>query len=148
MSVLFDWVRGFNARENWGDAFRMNGMVVILLDRLREVYRKRYDEHASFVIHSGFATSGHAPLSQHYKGNAIDFHINSTLSFVAQHKAVLAILTDLQVSQYIGFGIYPDWNSPGFHIDVRGVFARWGFIGKSQVSIEATMKHAEEKESA
>ena len=63
---------------------------------------------------------------------------------------MIEALNDLQVAEKVGFGIYPDWNSPGFHLDARGEWARWGYIGDkihfgiqgfSQVHVYAIEKH-------
>ena len=146
MSDLFNFIEGFGKNEKWGDPFKMNGIAVIVLEKVRYVFRLKYDPDASFVIHCGFETDGHTPNSQHYNGNAEDFHIKTSLSFLEQYHALLEIFSDLQIAQEVGFGIYPDWNSPGFHLDVRGKFARWGYIDGKQASLDATRKHAEDKE--
>lgn len=143
---MFQHIKGFSKEEKWGDPYQMDGIIVILLEKVRELYKKQYDENASFVIHEGYAKDGHTTNSYHYKGMAIDFHIKTRLSFVKQVRAVLKILTDLQFNYKVGLGIYPDWNNPGFHLDNRGKIARWGFIKDEMVSFENTLKHAETKE--
>jgi len=143
---MFEYIEGFSKGEKWGDPFKMNGFTILLLEKIRHIYRLKYDKDASFVIHCGFETSGHTPNSWHYKGYAVDFHIKSKLSFWNQYYAVLTILNDLQVAHLVGFGIYPDWNSPGFHLDTRGKIARWGFVDGEQVPLTVAVKHAKAKE--
>lgn len=146
MSDLFNFIEGFGKNEKWGDPYRMSGFTVILLEKIRKIYRERYDPDASFVIHCGYETDGHTPNSWHYKGQAVDFHIRTRLSFVGQVNDIIEIINDLQVAQLIGLGIYPDWNNKGFHLDDRGRIARWGYIGNEMVSFKNTLKHAEEQE--
>jgi hypothetical protein len=118
----------YNNKNAWGDPFRMNGFTLLLLSAIRATFREK-DPTATITIHAGFAIRGHSSKSQHYKGNAGDFHVNTTLSYPEQIECMLEALDDLQVAEKVGFGIYPDWNSPGFHIDDRGEWARWGYIG-------------------
>jgi hypothetical protein len=59
-----------------------------------------------------------------------------------QIKRVEEILRDWQLWGFVGLGIYPDWNRPGFHIDARGRKARWGYIAGKMVSYEAARDHA------
>lgn len=133
-------LRYFTEKEKWGDAGKMNPALLLLLDRLRHKIGK------PFVIHCGYEISGHSPSSRHYSGDAVDFHIEG-LSFPEAIDALLKALHDTdflgEVSAvYVGLGIYPDWNSAGFHIDLRGYSARWGRIGSEYVSFEKAYKHA------
>lgn len=77
---------------------------------------KRLDALREFVsypiiIHCGYASDGHVKDSQHYLGRAVDFHIKN-VSLINQY---------LMAERFIftGIGIYPDWNNPGLHCDVR-----------------------------
>ena len=146
MINLFDYIKGFSPDEPWGDSSKMSGLIVMLMEKVRTVYRDRYDPDASFVLHCGYEADGHVSGSQHYKGNAVDFHIKTKLSFPDQIEAITIILHELQVSNLCGIGIYPDWNSPGFHLDARGVPAQWGRIGTDYVGIDAAFKHAKGRE--
>lgn len=150
MRMLWAHIKGFKPAEKWGDPDKMNGLAVMLLEKVREAFRNHYDSEATFHLHAGYDTGGHSFGSEHYQGNALDFHIQTSLSYPEQVNAMLEILTCLQVASRVGMGIYPDWNSPGFHLDVRGEFARWGGVmkhGKQEyTSFDAAKKHAEEKE--
>ncbi len=125
--TIWELIEGFSPHEAWGKACAMNGFTLMLMSAIRKSIRKK-DPDAYVVIHAGFATDGHSAKSQHYEGNAVDFHFVTKLRYDEQVDLMLAVLKDLQVNGRVGFGIYPDWNSPGFHIDCRGSYARWGYI--------------------
>ena len=144
---LWDYIQGFSKEESWGKPERLNGMLLLVLDAVRTLFREK-DRTASFIINNAYATRGHAPKSQHYRGNAADFHIKSQLPFWQQILVVVDVLEQLQLTDRVGLGIYPDWRRPGFHLDVRGSKARWGKInGKpGYVSFEEAFVRARVKE--
>lgn len=127
MKNIWNMIEGFTPKEDWGSAENMNGFTLMLLSFLRKRIREK-DPEARVYIHAGFARDGHSKNSQHYKGNAVDFHFVTSMSYPLQIQFMLDSLKELQVHNKVGFGIYPDWNSPGFHIDDRGDMARWGYI--------------------
>ena len=133
--MIWDVVDHFNEREAWGDPEKMNGLLILLIDKIADILG------CGVIIHCGYEGDGHTPSSQHYTGNAIDFHLKTDLPFKDQIDNVMLALDELQVSDRVGVGLYPDWNSPGFHLDVRGVKARWGRIGE-YVSFEKAYEHA------
>jgi hypothetical protein len=118
----------------------MNGLLLLLLDAVRD----RWGD-AKFIIHCGFEADGHDKNSFHKTGSAADLHIDSALSFPNQIKRMETILKDLQVFDRVGLGIYPDWNNPGFHLDVRGSYARWGRIGETYVGYADAVERAKRK---
>lgn len=111
----------FLQKEAWGDPKKMSGLLLML------IYDIRYQSGWEMIIHCG--TQGkHCENSYHYKGMAADFHFNppnSSVNFKHQGIFLMEFLTQLQVDNSCGLGIYPEWNNPGFHLDVRGVKARW-----------------------
>ena len=134
--MLWDYVKHFNKEERWGSASSMNGLLVLLLDAVRDRIG------CPIAIHCGYESEGHIENSEHKRGNAVDFHFDSELSLLAQAKCLEATLRKLQVYDRVGLGVYPDWNNPGFHLDVRGYYARWGRIGQMYVSWEDALMHA------
>ena len=137
----------FHRRENWGDPEKMNPNLMFMLDR----FRRELPKGLWIKVHCGFDTMGHSENSQHYLGNAVDFHVVGCHILEAEshlHK----FLKSNDLFDYVGLGIYPDWNNPGFHIDVRGKYARWGYLapkegekdGKSISYIEALNKMRKE----
>jgi hypothetical protein len=139
-------IEGFTGDENWGGSEKVNIFLIMLMEKVMMAFRYRHDANAECIIHCGYEQSGHSACSQHYRGNATDFHINTKLPYFEQIPAMIGIITDLGASNHVGLGIYPDWNNPGFHLDVRGKIARWGFIGNEQVSLDAAARHARHKE--
>lgn len=124
--TVWDYVaEHFSPKENWGDPIKINGQLLITLYTLR-VYTDW-----PIIIHNAFETYGHSPNSQHYLGNASDWHFDiETITFHEQVEKVLTFVNNFQLRKAIGLGIYPAWNTPGFHLDVRGHYARWGWIGE------------------
>lgn len=156
---VFSHIEGFSVNEKWGLPHKMNGLLIMLLEKVRKLYLESYDPEARLSIHCGYERTGHASNSQHDQpmknskghemdriGNASDFHIVSKLSYSKQIEAMILILTDLQVEGIVGLGIYPDWNSPGFHLDVRGFKGRWGRVKGKYISFGDALKVAQEVE--
>ena len=137
---IWDVTDGFTHYEGWGDHSKMDGFVLMLITALRKAIRE-VDPSATIVVHVGYTLAGHSKNSQHYKGCAIDFHLNTTLRYDAQVDLVISTLRSLQVHERVGLGLYPDWNSPGFHIDTRGTMARWGYIAGVYSRFEDTYDH-------
>jgi len=130
--MSFDNLRYFKETENWGDASKMNGALLMILDEIRHQLDK------PIVIHCGYETSGHSEYSEHYDGNAVDFHVvGAELKSVAIR--ILDILQELQVDNRVGFGVYLDWNNKGFHLDLRGRKARWARIEGEYVNIKKSI---------
>jgi len=120
--MIWEKLKWFIKGEAWGNPDEMNGCLLLLLDAVREIVGQQ------FVIHCGYETEGHTPSSQHYLGNAVDFHILTTIPFQRQIDIMEATLNELQVADVVGLGLYPDWQNPGFHLDIRGNKARWGRV--------------------
>lgn len=142
--MLWNYIKNFSPKEAWGSAPAMNGTLILLMEAIRNLWGA--DE--GFVIHCGYESSGHATDSYHKKGDAVDFHIKSALTLPEQSLRLSKILLGLQVQSRVGLGIYPDWNNPGFHLDVRETYARWGRIGMSYVSYGDALEHARKKAGA
>ena len=121
----------FSRDENWGDPDKLNPTLLVLL------YIIRVETGWAIVIHNAYELSGHTDNSQHYKGNAADWHFVTPVTYKEQVDKVLSILNKWRLDDKVGIGIYPNWNNPGFHTDVRCEKARWGYIGDKQVSFEA-----------
>ena len=115
--VFVDIGKWFSPGEKWGDAKRMSPFLIFRLNKLREYIKK------PIVIHRGFDLDS---LS-HGTGEAADFHI------VDMH-----VIDQYLVAERFGFGglgVYPDWNNPGLHADVRAEPARWGCWNKGDKKI-------------
>ena len=133
--MIWDKLRYFKRSEAWGNPDKINGFLLILFDEIRH-RASAINPDAYIVIHCGYELTGHSENSQHYIGNAADFHIVG-LSFFTAYVLIVETLKDLQVSDKIGLGANPDWNSPGFHLDVRGKKARWSIVDGIETGIES-----------
>jgi hypothetical protein len=121
----------FSKTENWGNPDKINGVLLLLLQRIRN--RVGYKMH----INNAFRVED--TKSQHPRGNAVDFYFEG-LNFLEACYRVSNVIKELQVQNHIGLGIYLDWNKMGFHLDVRGERARWSRVEGKYVSIEEGLK--------
>ena len=138
--------RFFTKNEAWGDWSKINPVLLYVNYALR-CYAKQ-----PIIIHCAYELSGHMTDSQHYLGNAADWHFNSNDPFFSQIDTVVSFLSDYGIFDKVGLGIYPAWNNPGFHLDVRGHYSRWGWVGdideqgnKKYVSFEEAKNYARNK---
>ena len=122
----------FDRSEKWGNANLMSGLMLMTLFHVRE--------HVGlpFIIHCGYASTGHSDTSQHYHGNAVDFHVDC-IDFKSAIKMMETAITDLRIENRVGLGIYADWVNKGFHLDCRGTKARWGRIQGTYVSYDEVL---------
>ena len=76
-------------------------------------------------INNGFAISGHAENSLHYQGKAADcvmYKNQKPLSLIKQAIYLLnfeSSFSGIEDESSLCVGLYPFWNTPGFHIDLR-----------------------------
>jgi len=123
--TIWNLIKHFSPDANWGDSSKIAGTLLLAMDSIREY------SNIPIIINCGYATSGHVKNSFHYKGLACDWHFQgsnkiSIPQFMDEHvRIVLEALDQLQLNEFVGLGIYPFWNSPGFHFDVRSYKARW-----------------------
>uniref|UniRef100_A0A6H1ZFP0 Putative peptidase n=1 Tax=viral metagenome TaxID=1070528 RepID=A0A6H1ZFP0_9ZZZZ len=122
--MIWDHIKNFNREENWGNPDKINGALLLLLDKLREIIGH------PIHINEGYNDKGHAEKSQHYLGNAVDFYIEGS-PLKEAYELLKDALIELNVWHNVGLGIYPHWNNPGFHLDIRGEMSRWGRIKKN-----------------
>ena len=113
-----DWskVKHFKRTEAWGDPDKINPLLVYSLDALREFTGR------AIIINNAYRPDD--PGSTHENGDAADVVIVG-LSVVDQF--LMAERTRL----FSGIGVYPYWNRPGLHLDVRALQPhqhgpRWG----------------------
>jgi hypothetical protein len=122
--------------DSFGKPAKMSGFVLFAIWALRFCTGWRLS------VNHGYKTDGHSKGSQHYKATAIDFHFLTDVPYHEQIEKVERILKDWQLFNFVGLGIYPDANTPFFHIDARGRKARWGFLGGVQVSYKKAKEAA------
>lgn len=109
----------FHKGEKWGDPDEVDPILLMVLFMLRREIGK------PFSIHNAYDPPGtHSDKSYHYIGEAVDFHIIG-LTLLEASATIEKVLKELKLWDKVGLGIYPDWNKPGFHLDIRGYKARW-----------------------
>jgi len=81
--------------------------VVVLLDAIQRAMP------APVRVLTTYTTFGHAANSYHYQGLAADFQLTSPVQPFEQF-VVLSSFREIG-----GLGWYPEWNTPGWHIDLR-----------------------------
>ena len=106
LSVNWSNIHYFKREEKWGDPGKVNPSLVYLVDEFRHFVGK------PFILHCAYSKNGHSTTSQHYKGNALDGHFVG-ISWFDQY------LLAMKFGKFNGIGVYPDWNNPGLHLDVR-----------------------------
>ena len=119
----------FKRTERWGDPDKISGLTLLALWQIRVL------SGWPIIIHCAYAIKGHNPRGYHPKGMAVDFHFDplGDINYLEQIQIFSKQLVKLNLDNFIGLGIYPDWKHPGFHFDTRGYRARWGRLGKEYV---------------
>lgn len=95
----------FKESEAWGNPAMMARELIEALNEFREYVGR------AVVVHCG-TQGAHIQDSFHYRGEAVDLHVvgmNVADQFLAASR----------FSAFRGIGIYPHWNNPGLHLDVR-----------------------------
>ena len=115
-SVLYFTPDEFDDPAHPGSGKYIDSLLVLLLDKLRITINAPIITHwqvgGAVDVHG---THGHAPDSYHLLGKgckAVDFHIKTHQLLREQYNFVCQ-------AGFAGIGLYPYWNSPGFHVDVR-----------------------------
>lgn len=112
MSAERDWslVKYFK-REEWkNDPDRVAWDVVLLMDNMREAAQ------VPVVIHVAWDSGGHVSDSSHYT-NTTDYAAGVDFHFVGW--SLLDQWLFAERFPWNGIGVYPFWNSPGLHCDLR-----------------------------
>lgn len=127
----------FNPQEAWGDPRKMDPSTLHIHDKFRSTLPKG----CWIKVHCGYKDTGHTKNSYHYVGKAIDWHIEGMNPVEAEKHLMRFLRTPLSINgsvvqliNYMGVGVYPDWVTPGFHTDTRGTKASWARIGGKYVA--------------
>ena len=105
-------VKHFTQKEFGPDHTKVAPELVRLLDDIRTLAE------VPVLIHCSWSLAGHSAKSYHYTGQACDFHFGG-LSYKTQY----FLLREFR--EIGGLGFYPQWNTPGWHVDVRPGFLQW-----------------------
>jgi uncharacterized protein YcbK (DUF882 family) len=119
-----DWskIQYFSPEEKWGNPNLMDEHLIVGLDAVRAYIG------LPIRVHCGYEKRENL-TSQHNFGRAVDCSCEqlSLIDFwIACEK----------FNWFNGLGLYPDWATPGLHLDTRpGPPARWGRIGGKYVAL-------------
>lgn len=102
-----DWDKSefFKSGEAWGNADHMAKELIQALNDFRKYVGK------PITIHCG-TQGAHVTDSAHYRGEAVDLHVSGM-------HCIDQFLAATRFAAFRGIGLYPFWNSPGLHLDVR-----------------------------
>jgi uncharacterized protein YcbK (DUF882 family) len=106
--ALWSQVKYFTKNEAWGDWTKLDRDLIFAIDKLRGLVQK------PVKIHCAYAQDGHTTNSYHYLGLAVDLNIEGLPvmdQFIAAERFNI----------FNGIGVYPMWNNPGLHLDLRPV---------------------------
>jgi hypothetical protein len=112
------WPYKNTIQAQWPNFEKINFLLLHAIDLwIDEARRFTGSEKVRFHVNAGFATDGHSKDSQHYLGNAADgfLHIDNN-PITLEVQAITAIRAG-----FTGIGLYPEWNTPGVHVDVRPI---------------------------
>lgn len=110
----------FFKQSEFNQPNKMEYHFINRLDQFRKMIGK------PIIIHSSYREGD--PKS-HGRGEAVDVHIVG-ISLLCAY--VLASESGL----FGGIGVYPNWNNPGLHLDMRPQKARWGSYSKASPTVQ------------
>lgn len=121
MSLDWSTIRHFTRAEFPKDPDRVSPDVVLLMDEMREAAG------VPIIVHVAWDDSGHVGDSSHYSTTrdyamAVDFH------FVGW--PLLDQWLFAERFPWNGIGLYPHWNAPGLHCDLRRLGRDHPHLGK------------------
>lgn len=117
-----DWtrVKNFERKEWRTNPEKINSELIYLVDELASYVKTTFNPSPICIIHVAYEDTGHSANSQHYLGFAVDLHFHG-IPLLDQYLSA-------ERFPFTGIGIYPYWNNPGLHLDIRSVmspYARW-----------------------
>lgn len=108
--MIFDQLKYFKRSENFGDPDKMNPDFLLELDNFRSTLS------CQIRILCGFAISGHAVDSYHYRGRAVDCRLIKDGAPLSISEHILIAIK----APFGGVGIYTHSpNGPFLHLDNR-----------------------------
>ena len=108
----------FYPNEAWGEAEKMDFQLLVLMDQFRESLPSGF----KVKIHRGYSNDN--PKSLHYIGKATDFHVVGC-GFIEAEYHLKNFLFRRDLMMEVEYGIYPDWNDPGFHVGLQFKGGSW-----------------------
>jgi len=107
--------RDIFGREIFRDAFIISSDLMMMTDDMVTFAKQQYP--GAYCLVHDINLGKHSRGSCHYDGKAIDLHLEGMM---LGHMARIAM-------RYFfgGIGLYPDWNTPGLHLDIRNTPCTW-----------------------
>ena len=122
--MFWKLIKNFSPLEKWGDPEKVNKALILFLDQFRDFLGH------PIIIHCAYEDR---LVGYHPKGLAVDFHISGISAKEAEIK-LFSFLRTKKLTELVGVGCYPQWNSQGFHLDFRGTKARWSQVNNNYVA--------------
>ena len=137
---MIDWstIRHFDRAEWKHDPDRIEPDVVMLLDEQRDAHEQILPG-VRYVIHVAWDEAGHVENSGHYTvarelAVAVDYHMEVVTERDGQQSVTPVPLLEqwlfAEKFSWNGIGVYPFWNSPGLHCDLRRLGREHPNLGK------------------
>ena len=129
----FDDIKYFEPEE-FSDPDYIGSWVEFDHDLLFAMDRLRGEIDAPVIVHSAVCIDGlceHSADSYHLLCNgcrAIDFHVDTKMTLRTQYQIIESMCV-YQGGTFMGIGVYPEWNNPGFHLDYGDRYQRWVLRG-------------------
>ena len=123
VKVERDWssLRHFKRGEFIKDPDKLSWDVILLLDEMRDAAQ------CPIRIHVGYDDSGHVVDSGHY-AVARDFAVAVDLHF--EGWSLLKQWLWAERYTWNGIGLYPHWQHPGLHVDLRRIGREHSNLGR------------------
>lgn len=99
-----------NDKIEWPE--NTNPDITLVMDQLREEFKSPIRIHRCYDPSATLATSRHRMTYC----DAVDFDVEPTMQYKTLLKAFILLTRHPKIR---GIGIYPYWNRPGFHVDLR-----------------------------
>ena len=107
--------RDIFGREIFADPFIISSDLMMMVDDMVTFTKQQYP-HTYCRVHD-INGGKHSEGSRHYDGRAIDFDMVG-LTIGQQARIAMRYF-------FGGVGLYPDWNTPGLHLDIRITPCTW-----------------------
>ena len=111
---------------NWSDIEFFKPSEFNYPDKVNKFLIHRLDEFRRAIKHPIIIHSDYRPGDggYHGSGDAVDIHVKGI-------PLIYAYVMAEQSGLFNGIGLYPCWNNPGLHLDIRPNRARWGTWDKA-----------------
>ncbi|MCK9556087.1 DUF882 domain-containing protein [Candidatus Pacearchaeota archaeon] len=107
-------IKYFKKTEKWGNPLKVHKLLIYGLDALRNYIG------FPIGINCAYEKGGHTDDSYHYSGMAVDIYCKKL-------NVVDFYLAASRFDVFNGIGVYPHWNNPGLHLDIRPLAKKFDY---------------------